>query len=95
MWIRSEFGVLVNLDQVSEVTIGGGTVEAHIGGEARPLAHRANEADARKIFELVSQSLADGKIFLNLDKRVGEAGTGSTGPSGSNATASGEVGKTQ
>ena len=72
MWVRSEFGVLVNLDQVSEVTLGDGTVEAHINGQARPLAHRANEADAHKIFELISQSLADGKIFLSLDKRPGE-----------------------
>ncbi len=97
MWVRSEFGVLVNLDQVSEVTLSGGTVEAHISQQTRPLAHRANEAEARKVFELVSQSLADGKIFLNLDKRVGEAGTGtgSVGPSSSSGAASGDAGKAQ
>jgi hypothetical protein len=66
MWVRSEFGGLVNLAQASEVTLEGGTVQAHINGQARPLAHRANEAEARKIFEIIAQELESGKSYLDV-----------------------------
>lgn len=72
MWVRSEFGVLVNLSQASEVTLSQGTVEAHFGSEARPLAHRSDEAAGQKVFDLVAQCLAEGKGFLDLGKRPGE-----------------------
>ena len=82
MWVRSEFGVLVNLEQASEVTLVNGTVEAHIGGQTRPLAHRAVDAEARKAFELVAQYLAEGKIYLDLSKKHSEAAGAEAGASG-------------
>lgn len=68
MWVRSEFGVLCNLNQATDVAISNGTVEAHFGKEVVPLAHRANEEDALKIFDRISQDLSDDKHFLDLGK---------------------------
>jgi hypothetical protein len=70
MWIRSEFGVLCNLEQASEVTISNGTVQAHFGGEVRPLSHHANETEALKTFDRIAQALSEGKGFLDLSKRA-------------------------
>ena len=68
MWIRSEFGVLCNLEQANEVTVSNGTVEAHFGNDALPLAHSAKEEDALKVFDRIAQALADDKKFLDLSK---------------------------
>ena len=87
MWVRSEFGVLVNLQQAGEVTLVQGTVEAHIGGQTRPLAHRANEVEARKVFELVAQYLSEGKTYLDLSLRPHESPGGTV-----SAASPGEVG---
>lgn len=74
MWIRSEFGVLYNLDQASEVSLSNGTIEARSNGEPCPLAHRSSEADALKVFDRIAQELAEGKRFLDLSKKPsGEA----------------------
>lgn len=72
MWVRSEFGVLCNLDQATDVAIANGTVEAHFGKEVVPLAHRAKEEDALKIFDRISQDLSDEKHFLDLSKHSGD-----------------------
>lgn len=69
MWIRSEFGVLCNLEQATEVLTSNGTVEAHFGKEVLPLAHRAKEEDAVKVFDLIAQALSEDKKFLDLSKR--------------------------
>ena len=90
MWVRSEFSVLVNLDQVSEVTLESGTVEAHINGEVRPLAHRSDEAEARKVFELLAQELEAGKRYLDLNTGPRRSGSGTdtaAGVPGPNASA--------
>jgi hypothetical protein len=74
MWVRSEFGVLCNLEQAGEVTVSNGTVEAHINGQVCPLAHRASETEAFKVFDRIAQELAAGKRFLDLSKKpVSEA----------------------
>ena len=76
MWVRSEFGVLVNLDQVSEVTLESGTVEVRMNGESRPLAHRSDETEARKVFELLAQELEAGKRYLDLNTGPRRSTTG-------------------
>jgi hypothetical protein len=76
MWIRTEFGVLVNLAQANEVTLDNGTVEAHFGTQTRPLAHRSNEVEARKAFDWVAQCLDEGKTFLDLGKKRSDASAG-------------------
>jgi hypothetical protein len=85
MWVRSEFGVLVNLEHASEVTLESGTVEAHINGQARPLAHRANEEEARKIFEMIAQELETGKRYLDVGLGPRRSGAGTN--TGANAAA--------
>jgi hypothetical protein len=72
MWVRSEFGVLCNLAQANEVTVSNGTVEARFGKEVTPLAHRAKDSDAWKIFDRIAQELADDQRFLDLSKRTSE-----------------------
>ncbi len=73
MWIRSEFGVLCNLDQATAVTVSNGTVEVHFGTEVTPLAHHANESEAWKVFDRISQDLSDDKNFLDLGKLGGSS----------------------
>ena len=68
MWVRSEFGVLCNLAQASEVTVSNGTIEARFGKEVTPLAHRARESDAWKIFDRIAQELSDGHRFVDLSR---------------------------
>lgn len=68
MWIRSEFGVLCNLEQATEVTISNGTVEAHFGKDALPLAHSTHDAGAIKVFDHIAQALSEDKKFLDLSK---------------------------
>lgn len=81
MWVRSEFGVLCNLSQANEVTLENGTVEAHYGQLTRPLAHRASEAEAIKLFDRIAQELADGKRFLDLRKKhIGEPSSNAEEP---------------
>lgn len=76
MWIRSEFGVLCNLEQANEVTVSNGTVEARFGKDALPLSHHANDAEAWKVFDRIAEALADDKNFLDLGKHtVGAAPT--------------------
>ena len=69
MWVRSEFGVLCNLAQASVVTVSNGTVEAHFGKEITPLAHRAKDSDAWKIFDRIAQELSDDRRFVDLSQR--------------------------
>lgn len=66
MWIRSEFGVLCNLEQANEVTVSNGTVEARFGKDALPLSHRANDAEAGEVFDRIAEALADDKKYLDL-----------------------------
>ncbi len=82
MWVRTEYGRLVNLDEVYTVRVVaselGHWVQARMQerqSEPLDLSRPAQETEARQCLDLIGESLASGDSLLNLQK-LASAGEG-------------------